>query len=222
LDLGSFEENASAMHEVLDWMNQRQVRLASCRLDSLRLRESILLEENGFRFIEMVYSPWRELTPASAASGADIAIESAQAEDLDAIEHIAGTAFATGRYRLDWRLPADASDQRYRGWVRNSFSDPRHQVLKASVAGEIVGFFIVEVRGDASVYWHLTAIAPSCQGRGYGRRLWQAMVDRHRAAGMTSIHTTISAHNAPVLNIYAALGFRFGAPQMTFHWLRER
>jgi RimJ/RimL family protein N-acetyltransferase len=38
-----------------------------------------------------------------------------------------------------------------------------------------------------------------------------------RDNGMRAIETTISAHNTPVMNLYARLGFRFEDAQMTFH-----
>jgi RimJ/RimL family protein N-acetyltransferase len=151
----------------------------------------------------------------------ELVIERAGADDLPAIEAVAGAAFATGRFKLDFRIDPAASDRRYRIWVRNSFADSRQQVLKATVAGDLVGFFIVEERPDRSAYWHLTAIAPAHQGKGIGRRLWAAMVRRHFESGASRIETTISAHNPPVMNIYAALGFRFGAPRMTLHWVRD-
>jgi RimJ/RimL family protein N-acetyltransferase len=94
-------------------------------------------------------------------------------------------------------------------------------VLKAEVAGDLVGFFIVEHRPDQSVYWHLTAIAPRWQGKGIGTSLWRTMLLRHRAEGATSVETTISAHNAPAMNLYARLGFSFASAQMTFHRLRD-
>ncbi len=53
-------EDAQPM-EILDafeaWCASRDVRLVSCRLDHVQLRESAALEERGFRFIEMVYGP---------------------------------------------------------------------------------------------------------------------------------------------------------------------
>ena len=36
---------------------------------------------------------------------------------------------------------------------------------------------------DASVYWHLTAVAPEWQGKGVGMSLWRTMLLRHRAEG---------------------------------------
>ena len=215
------EDPAEAMSLLQAWMDRRGVHLASCRLDSRALSESMLLEAHGFRFVEMIYSPvLAPIRPVGESDG-DLVIEKAGLEDIEPIETIAGTAFATGRYKLDWRIDAAASDKRYRVWVRNSFADERQQVLRATLCGEIAGFFIVEERDDGSVYWHLTAVAPAFQGRGIGRRLWSAMVRRHAEAGLNSIRTTISAHNAPVMNIYAALGFRSGSPRMTLHWVRE-
>ena len=82
-------------------------------------------------------------------------------------------AFTTGRFLLDQRLAPELSNRRYATWVRTSFESARQTVLKAEVDGELVGFFIVERRPDASVYWHLTAIAPESQGKGIGMSLWQ-------------------------------------------------
>ena len=81
----------------------------------------------------------------------------------------------------------------------------------------MVGFFIVERQSDHGMYWHLTAIDPDHQGRGVGLDLWRTRLLRHRAEGVTSVETTISAHNVAALNLYARLGFTFTAPMMTFH-----
>jgi RimJ/RimL family protein N-acetyltransferase len=42
----------------------------------------------------------------------------------------------------------------------------------------------------------------------------------NKRQGARSIRTTISARNTAVMNLYARLGFRFSAPDMTFHWVR--
>ena len=44
--------------------------------------------------------------------------------------------------------------------------------------------------------------------------------DKKSAFRTDGFETTISAHNAPVVNLYARLGFRFTRPQATFHWRR--
>jgi len=211
----------ATFREFGNWCDANRIRLVSARLPSDCLRESMFLEEQGFRFVEMVYSPTVSLREITPKHGALVEISAVQEADLPAIQSIAGSAFSTGRFILDWRLDPEASHRRYRAWVQNSFDDPRHAVLKATVRDAIAGFFIVEELPDRSCYWHLTAVAPEWQGKGIGRELWEGMLGYHKQAGLTQIRTTISAHNAAVVNIYARLGFRFAPPQMTFHWLRS-
>ena len=212
---------AEALREFQAWCDEHAVRLVSCRLDHLQLRESMALEDAGFRFVEMVYrlrlDSFERIDPPRDV----VLVTPASPSDLSPIEEIAYAAFTTGRFLLDRRLPPDLSNRRYATWVRNSLDAPRHTILKAQVAGDLVGFFIVEDRPDGSVYWHLTAIAPGWQGRGIGSSLWRTMLLRHRTEGATSVETTISGHNLAILNLYERLGFSFSSAQMTFHWLRE-
>jgi ribosomal protein S18 acetylase RimI-like enzyme len=209
-DFGPFER----------WRDAHGVRLVSCRLAHDRLRESMLIEGRGFRFVEMVCHP--RLSPLRDRSfePGEVAIARADDADLAVLEAIAGTAFTTGRYGLDWRLDPDLNGRRYRNWIRSSVADSQHVVLKALYGDAIIGFFDVEDRPDGGSYWHLTAIAPEWQGRGLGRRLWCTVLRKHQDEGREYVETTISAHNVAVLNLYAKLGFAFLPPKMTFHWLR--
>jgi ribosomal protein S18 acetylase RimI-like enzyme len=219
-EAGDDDDARAALEAFASWCTDRDARLVSCRLDHDRLRESIALEAAGFRFIEMVYEPVLELLGNPARPEHPVAIEPATGADLDAIEAIARSAFTTGRFALDPRLDPELSRRRYAGWVASSFAGSSQVVLKATLDDELVGFFIVEDRPEGRAYWHLTAIAPAWQGRGIGRSVWLAMLQRQLVSGATSVRTTISAHNVAVLNLYARLGFRFEAPKVTLHWLR--
>jgi len=199
------------------WCRDEKARLVSCRLPHDRLRESAWLESRGFRFIEMVYQPRLELRQATRLERDDLRIAPVATGDLAAIEEIAGTAFTTSRFLLDPELERGLSGRRYRRWVRTSFANPSHQVLKAEIDGSIAGFFVIEERSDATAYWHLTAISPAFQRRGIGKALWRAMLARHRDAGLRAVETTVSAHNTPVLNLYAQLGFRLQPGGTTLH-----
>lgn len=220
-ELGGKPGSTEVLDEFESWCERRNVHLASCRLDHTRLPESMALEERGFRFVEIVYRPRFDAFEAIAAPRHVIQVAEAAEADVARIEDVAYTSFSTGRILLDQRLPPELSRRRYATWVRTSFGSERQIVLKAEVEGDLIGFFIVEHRQDQSVYWHLTAIAPEWQGMGMGMSLWQTMLLRHRADGASSVETTISGHNLPALNLYARLGFTFGAAEMTSHWLRQ-
>lgn len=221
LDVRAPREASRVFAGFEEWRDAACVELVSCRLEHQRLRESMLLEAHGFRFVEMVCSPGLGNLQALRFDPDELDLVEATASDVPALEAVAAEAFVTGRYGLDWRLDRSFNGLRYRYWVRSSYANPRHTTLVARIGGEVAGFFIVERTAPERFYWHLTAISPGFQGQGLGKRLWRAMMRRHQGEGADRIETTISLHNTPVLNLYARLGFSFSEPFTTFHWLRE-
>lgn len=216
---------AGLADELLDafdtWALGHGVRFAACRLDHLRIRETMALERAGFRFVETTYEVGLDDLGAVGPPAPDLEIEPIRAADPDlaAVMAIAESAFTTGRFALDPRLERTVNGRRYATWVESAANGTSQIVLGARRDGELVGFFVVEDLGGGAMYWHLTAVAPEAQGRGIGRSLWRTMVARHRAAGAGSIRTTISGHNLAVINLYARLGFRFVGSAQTFHRL---
>ncbi len=193
--------------------------LVSCRLRHDQLAESMLLEQIGFRFIEMLYQPERELTALAAASHG-LQVCRATADDMPEILDAAGSAFGNERFHMDPRLSSAIGDIRYQNWVRSSLEHPVQRLHALRDGDTLVAFFVTEMRADGTCYWHLTAVAPGLQGRGYGRRAWEAMLEQARSEGASRVQTCIVARNHRVLNLYARLGFRFPPPLMTLHWVR--
>lgn len=193
--------------------------LVSCRLSHDQLRESMLLEDRGFRFIEMAYQPELDLH-AAALPGDALTVAQATAADLPAILEMAGASFRNERFHVDPRLDPQLGDLRYRNWVRSSLDHPSQRLYVLRDMDEIVAFFVTEMLADNTLYWHLNAVSPKVQGQGYGKRAWQAMLGLAKQQGAARVRTCIVARNHRVLNLYARLGFRFPPPLMTFHWLR--
>ncbi|WIT11323.1 GNAT family N-acetyltransferase [Paucibacter sediminis] len=197
----------------------RGVGLVSCRLPHQSLRESMLLEDRGFRFIEMVYRPSRMLR-ADEHWDHGLQIERAGARDLPLLQSIAATAFRNERFCMDPRLDSSASDRRYANWVASAFDHPQQQLYVLRDGSLVVAFFVLEWQADGACYWHLNAIAPQAQGQGYGRRAWSAMMGLAAENGCVRVHSSVVARNHRVINLYARLGFSFSEPTMTFHWVR--
>ena len=195
--------------------------MVSCRMPHERLKESMLLEDHGFRFIEMVYMPELDdlaTTKLPEETGINVAL--ATEGDLPALMEIASSAFRSERFHVDPRLDSKLGDERYRRWVQNSLDHPRQRLYVIRDGPQPVAFFLTEMLADGTCYWHLNAVSPQVQGQGYGRRAWQAMLHEAKIAGAQRVRTCIVARNFRVLNLYARLGFRFPPPFMTFHWVR--
>ncbi len=203
------------------WRDINKFKLISCRLSHDKLYESIFLEEKGFRFIETVLHPNFEELFQQNLSDQGLEIIPADQTDMPVLTRIAESAFRNERFHVDPRLDQRLGDLRYVRWVENTLKHPRQKLIKILDNEIIVAFFIIEVLDDGRVYWHLTAVSPDQQGKGYGRRTWLAMLRYHQENGCVAVSTTISARNIPVLNLYSSLNFRFLPPEMTFHWKRE-
>lgn len=197
------------------------VGLVSCRLSHDCLVESMLLEEYGFRFIEMQYSPELELSGSSFCEKTlPFTVMRASEGDMPQLQNIAHQSFTNERFRMDRRLDPKISAQRFENWVSSSLHHPTQELYVICDSGKIVAFFITELFKDGTCYWHLNAVSPELQGIGYGLRAWISMLNQAAAVGARSVRTSIAARNHKVLNLYARLGFKFPPPSMTFHWVK--
>lgn len=202
------------------WLQEHGIGLVSVRLGHECLRESMVLESMGFRFIEMVLHPTINLLQSTYYPDDTLSISFAQAEDLPSIQGIAQSAFGYERLHVDPRIDASKGNIRYGNWVLSALNHPRQRLLKITDGNRLLAFFVIEVDGK-NVYWHLTAVSPDLHGQGYGYRVWLAMLKFHRLLGCNYVSTTISARNTPVLNLYSKLNFKMAPPEMTFHWVGD-
>lgn len=197
--------------------------LVSCRLSHECMTESMLLEDHGFRFIEMLYAPELDLSTFNTDEHvALLAVSRAREDDLPSLLEIAGTSFHNERFKMDPRLDPNVSDQRYQNWVASSLRHPTQELYVICDGARRIAFFVTELLEDGTCYWHLNAVAPDAQGQGYGWRVWLSMLNQATKAGARRVRTSIVARNHRVLNLYARLGFFFPPPSMTFHWVRSR
>ncbi|MDP1652023.1 MAG: GNAT family N-acetyltransferase [Rhodocyclaceae bacterium] len=195
--------------------------LVSCRLPHECLTESMLLEDRGFRFIEMLYQPELDLSNYCCdASIVQLDVTRARDEDLPELMEIARGSFQSERFKMDPRLDPGVSDQRYQNWVASSLHHHAQALYVIREGNRPVAFFVTEMLDDGTCYWHLNAVAPGAQGQGYGRRAWLSMLNLASNIGARRVRTSIVARNHRVLNLYGSLGFRFPPPLMTFHWVR--
>ena len=201
-----------------NWCKLNNIRLCSCRINSDHLTESFFLQDHGFRFIELNYRPEFSGVQQGQRPIEAIEIVPAQAEDQEALAHIAFRVLRHGRFHQDPLLGRQIGNTRYKFWLLNSFSNPVQFVFKCMVDGKIAGFFVVEYPEEKSCHWSLNGLAPEYVGRIMGTQIWKAMMRFHQNEGMESVVTSISSHNTPAFNLYVKLGFRFPLPQVTYHW----
>jgi ribosomal protein S18 acetylase RimI-like enzyme len=112
-----------------------------------------------------------------------------------------------------WREEA-AVTAAVRGWVRTSLAamaEPGHAVLVAELEGVVVGFVTLSPAphwaGDPDAYIGELVVSPEAEGRGIGRALVVAAMERARENGSTRIRVSTGAANTRARSLYRALGF---------------
>lgn len=202
------------------WLDANRIKLVSCRMPLDALDASFALEQAGFRFIETVLHPVCQDLQRLQIEPQGLRVTGVEPVELEAVVRLAEQCFSHERFHVDPRLDSQAANRRYGNWVRNTAGHSGQRLLKITEGDALVAFFVVEAFETDSAYWHLTAVVPEFQGKGYGKRVWRAVMGWHRDRGAESLSTTISVRNVPVLNLYSSLNFRFLPPEMTFHLLR--
>ena len=200
------------------WCGEHAITLSNCRIAHNQITESMFLQAQNFRFIELNYRPRMNKLQELKLLDDEIMIEPAADADRMLLAEMAGSVFKHGRFHQDPRLGAALGDRRYKTWLLNAFELPHQQVLKCLHDRDIIAFFVVEYPEQGHCFWSLIGLAPGMQSKELGKRVWRTMMRKHQQEGIETITTSISSHNIAVLNLYVSLAFRFPTPYATFHW----
>jgi ribosomal protein S18 acetylase RimI-like enzyme len=172
------------------------------------LSDKRLLHENGFYYCDTLLEPYctRERLAGATHPDAQLTREAPLADVL----RIGHGAFSHGRFHRDFGIPRERADRRYDGWL-----EQLHQAGKVCGLlhrGTLAGFIAAE---DARLVLH--AVAQPHRGRGLAKYWWTALCRELFAAGHREVTSSISATNAPALNLYASLGFRMRNALDVYH-----
>ena len=224
IEIRDIQKARTQLSKIIEELSLNKTALISCRIPHEFLRESMVLENVGFKFIETILHPFTDrLYEKEFVSDKSILIEEAKEGELVNLSKIAQISFKSDRLTVDYRIPENCSGIRYKNWLLSCKNHSHQKVYKFSKNKKIVGFFIVEEDFTLrNAYWNLTAISPKYQGKGLGRKCWEAMLSYYQSLNFNEVSTTISARNSPVLNLYSKLNFRFRNPEMTFHWVNNQ
>lgn len=169
-----------------------------------------LLHEYGFYYCDTLIEPYCTVERFRAFAAAAVGMRwDVPLESLLAICH---GAFSHGRFHRDFNLPRAQADQRYDTWLSQLHGAGK--VVGLLYEGDLAGFIAVD---DNRLVLH--AIAESHRGRGLAKFLWTPVVQTLFDQGCNELVSSISACNMAVVNLYAALGFRFRNPFDLYHRL---
>lgn len=204
--------------QFMQWKSENGIAFSSCRIPETRSQECHLVQQFGYRYVELNYRPELMLEHSQFEPDPDFYFVKATETDQAVMTEIAARVFRSGRFHDDPQIGPKIGDERYGRWMQNAFSNSQQEVVKCVREQEIVAFFVQEYPADNEVFWSLVGLAPGFEGKGLGGRIWRSHLAHLREGGTKRISTSISSRNVPVFNLYVSLGFRFPQPSVTFHW----
>lgn len=220
IDIKKDSETAANKAKFEEWLIQENIKFISARVAHDALQEIALLEGLGFNFIEMLLHPYLDNIDKYDFKTDNLEVTAAEDSDYDSARKIALKAFTHERFYMDPHFDKSLSHERYANWVKNTKSHKKQNLLVIKNKNDVIGFFIVELKENGFMYWHLTAIDPAFKGQGLGYETWKAVLKYHQDSGVKKIMTSITAGNIVVMNLYSKLNFRFYSPEVTFHYHR--
>jgi ribosomal protein S18 acetylase RimI-like enzyme len=166
-----------------------------------------------------------ERVPAASAPVAGARAPGVIVVDLDermhaAVLDIAGSAFRYSRFHADPRIPHGVAHLIKREWIGSYVRKERGEALLVALAEERpAGFLAVmtaEVEGRRTAIIDLVAVDQAQQGRGIGRALVRAFVERWGPESeRLRVHTQLT--NLVSLNLYRRSGFALASAQYVLH-----
>ncbi len=209
--------------KALELLDKRGAAFCSARLSNDDLTAINCLERAGFRYRELILSPWRDLsTWRPQRHGVTRPTETS---DLERIRSIARTAFRTDRFHRDKRFSPEAADGVYEKWVRTWHDEPAPNRFSRvlTLDDDVVGFFLFEITSPAAkpastvARIVLNGVDPTVAGRGYGLKMYCDALDEVSSLAAFAV-ADVAAANPAALNLYRKLGFSLsGSGRVTLH-----
>ncbi len=175
----------------------------------------------GGRFLDAKRTYELDLTRIqSTRINIEVAVDDAQSNWQ--LRNLAWQAAEFSRFRLDPALPEGSWERMYSLWMQNSVTGKlADAVLVERGDGRIIGMITVSYRGKCGQIG-LFAVDRKWRGRGIGRRLLDAGIQRCRAAGCKKLQVITQGNNLAASRSYKAAGFQLIDEQDIFHFWIDR
>lgn len=172
------------------------------------LSDKRVLHENGFYYCDTLIEPTCLPDKLKSYFHSDFKIS----KDFDVVKLLAicDGAFSHGRFHRDFNISREAANLRYLKWLKQLIG--AHQVYALYWQEKLAGFI-----GCNENNLVLHAIAIDYRARGFSKYWWSEVCKTLFAEGHKSLHSSISASNLAVVNLYSSLGFSFKNAHDVYH-----
>jgi dTDP-4-amino-4,6-dideoxy-D-galactose acyltransferase len=149
-------------------------------------------------------------------------VRGVEAEDVPALEAIAGEAHRGTRFFNDGRFARERCVELYRTWIRNSCLGSADFVWVCEDAAGPTGYATCHLSPDGLGEIGLVGVAERARGQGYGQALIAEALGWLRNQRRTRAHVVTQGANTVARRLYERAGFSVLSSQVWYHrWRTE-
>jgi len=178
------------------------------------------LEDAGFRFAEFQLELIHRLKARPEVGNWPYRWAPALDGDLEEVLALAASIFTHDRYSTDPELGPALSGSRYQAYVHRSFATEGEHVyaMRSADGGAILSFATFRWDGGREARLLVGGVAEAMKGTGLGVIHDQLGLATYWDLGIRTLHTAVSGHNTPILNLEVAyLGFKAVRSWLVLH-----
>lgn len=180
------------------------------KVDPLASKRS--LHHCGFYYCDTLIEPFCQRGALVEFRKVGISLSSEVA--LEDLREICNGAFIHGRFHRDFNIDVRLANLRYNLWLEDLYR--ANTIYGLKYCGELAGFWAFSQNRIV-----LHALAEKYRGSGLSKYFWSLACQQLFQQGCAEISSSISVSNAPALNLYTSLGFRFRNQRDIYHLLIE-
>jgi dTDP-4-amino-4,6-dideoxy-D-galactose acyltransferase len=208
----------AVLAELDGWMAANQVECAYylCAADD---EDSIVLaEQHHFHLTDIRLT--LETAPDAARNGlaAGLAVEPAQAGQIEALKTIARSSHRGTRFHHDHHFSPSQSDALYATWIEQSCEGRADRVFTVLVDGTVAGYVTCHLDSPTSGHIGLLAVADAARGRGAGSALLHAALGWFQDRQTTLVTVVTQGRGVPAQRLYHRRGFAVRTVELWYHY----
>lgn len=205
-----------AAAELLHWCAENSIDCLYFLAEADDARTLQLLEERGFRLVDIRMNLARAMSCAPPSPGGAALIRPARTGDVPALRGIAKTGHRDSRFYFDPEFPTSRCDDLYETWIEKSCNGYADAVFVADYDARPSGYISCHLRGDAGNIG-LLGVDAAVRGIGLGRQLIHAALAWFADRGVARVTVTTQGRNVGAQRLYQNTGFRTDSIQLWYH-----
>ncbi|GEM_PF-68492 len=206
--IDTFEIKTSSQQALQQIIADHKLGHYTLKVDPLTCKQS--LHDLGFYYCDTLIEP--HCTPENFNYFKKAGCSISRTAPIASLIEICKNSFTYGRFHRDFNIDHNLAETRYISWLKDLYASG--DVLCLMYQDDLAGFWGVS---QHKILLH--ALDKSYRGQGMAKYFWSLACQELFDQGHRELTSSISTANAPVLNLYTSLGFRFRNPVDVYHLL---